>query len=60
MKFIFLLVFLYFFNIPSFSLSSSEKLVKLKIIAGSRCKIYDIKFSSSESPNSCRILNGTI
>lgn len=60
MRFLFLLVFLYFFHIPSFSLSNNKKTVKLKIMAVSKCKIYEVKFSSPEFPNSCRILSGTI
>lgn len=57
MKFLILLLFLYFFNISTFSNNNQNQLVRVTINNGSKYLVCYINFSTFEVPNNLKIIN---
>lgn len=57
MRFLFFLLFLYFFNISIFSINDSSNFVRVTINSGAKYLVYYVSFSTCEVPNNLKIIN---
>lgn len=56
-RFLFLLLFLYFFKTLSFSINNENELVRVSINSGAKYLVYYVRFSTCEVPNNLKVIN---